>query len=291
MVCRNWVSTGKCDKRDSCPYLHLQELRRDARRQDLIPDTTTTISIPAPYAAVAVADFPPMAAVAVSSRDGPPQKNHRCEGGRSRSAAQAGRVRGVRAAADLGDVRGRNRDAAIGRFGAFASGNGGSLTPRYTNSGKCAHRNFGSGRRRVAEWSEGVDPESMVQKSAGSSPPGSAVGVNSKKSFTREEVQCILDKALARCDNLLFVIDSLRQEVEQMRTERTHAEKDGAAKKAHVFGSWSSTDSESASVASSGGYPATAHSALKTFQIGPGAHQKVVLPPQRQQRRCWGAMS
>ena len=143
----------------------------------------------------------------------------------------------------------------------------------------------------MPEWSKGVDPESMVQKSAGSSPPGSATEASSKKLFTHGEVQSILDRALARCDYLLFVIDSLRQEVEQMRTERTHAEKNGAAKKAHVFGSWSSTDSESASVASSGGYPATAHSALKTFQSGPGARQKVVPPSQRQQRHCWGAMS
>ena len=53
------------------------------------------------------------------------------------------------------------------------------------------------------------------------------VDKSSKKLFPHKEVQSILDKALARRDDLLVVIHSLRQDVEQMRAERTRAEKTG----------------------------------------------------------------
>ena len=69
-VCRDWSNTGKCDKRDSCPYSHPQRTAKGTQKQDLLAAPTTEASITLPQATVAVGDAPTIATVGVTSRAG-----------------------------------------------------------------------------------------------------------------------------------------------------------------------------------------------------------------------------
>ena len=76
----------------------------------------------------------------------------------------------------------------------------------------------------VPELSKGVDSESIAPTCAGSIPGGTAAQADksSKKGFTHKDIQNLLGKAEAEYHGLLLHVESLQQEVTQLRAGKAH---------------------------------------------------------------------